>query len=292
MYGLMPSALYTSHRNQSSNGTGPTQLIWDKVMASINTPDGSHGGNLFFDDYNAFQLQAAGKYHGTVPYTGAIDASCTIAQLATGGNLGVVRLSQDGSDNDEIWLSPGSATSVMGAINHATAADRRIVAYEARFRVSSVADDVLAVFLGLGEEGLAAVDTKADNTGALADKDYIGFDSVHANSGTAGTNAKLNFVYNEASGAGPVTAISTVQTMVADTWYKVGFIYDPYEQPSKRIKIFVDGVEQSTHVTDANIIDSTKFPDGEELNPLVGCKAGTGTASTMDVDWQMAYVGR
>jgi hypothetical protein len=283
---LYPSSLAVMPRGQS--GTGPSPGIWDRVVRSR---FGAAGGKLVGDDFDYFQIQTAGKYHGEMPYTGYIDTSNTIAQLATGGNLGVVSLLTDATDNDEVWLSPGSATSVLGSINHASGT-RGLVAFEARFRVGSVADDVTAIFLGLGEEGLAAADTKADNTGVLADKDYIGFNSVHTNSGTAGTNAKLNFVYNEASGSGPITKIATVQTMVAATFYKVGFVYDPNAVPAKRISVYVDGVEQSTYVTDAAITTSTDFPDGEELNPLFGMKNGSGAIGSLDLDWFYAYMDR
>jgi hypothetical protein len=282
-------AMYQSSLAVTPNfaaGTGPTPAIWSRIPGgdlNVRQPVG--------DDFEYFQLQAAGKYHGAMPYTGYIDTSNTIAQLATGGNLGICQLLTDATDNDEVWLQPGSASSVLGSINHASGT-RGLVAFECRFRVGSVADDVTAIFLGLAEEALAAADTKADNTGAMADKDYIGFNSVHTNSGTTGTNAKLTFVYNEASGAGPITAIANVQTMVAATWYKVGFCYDPNAQADKRITIYVDGVEQSTYVTDTAITTSTNFPDGEELAPLMGMKNGSGAIGSLDLDWFYAYAAR
>jgi hypothetical protein len=206
----------------------------------------------------------------------------TSATLAS-GEMGLCSLYADASDNDSpaMCLAGGNIGAPFKISD--TAGEDFKLAFECRFQVTSVADDVQAIFLGLGEEGIPANDCMVDDTGVMADKDYIGFNSVHVNSGTTGTNAILRFAYRK-SGQTAQTKIAALQTMVASTWYKVGFLYDPAEVAAKRIKVFLDGDEQSTYVTETNIATAT-FPDGEEIVPTFISKAGTGTASSLILDW-------
>jgi hypothetical protein len=81
-----------------------------------------------------------------------------------------------------------------------------------------------------------------------------------------------------------VTKIAGVHVPVADTFVKLGFLYDPSAPPAKRIKVFVSNVEQSTYVTAANIAAAT-FPDGEELGFLFGMKMGSAVLAEAAIDW-------
>ena len=152
---------------------------------------------------------------------------------------------------------PAGNAGVLGVISDS---DARLLIAEFRFRLNSVTDGDGSVFLGLGEEGLGAAATPlADDTGhTTSDDDLIGFLI------TEDDNDALKFVYRKNGGA-----LQTVMTygtaLAADTWYNVGFVYDPEAPESKKIKIFVDNVEQSTYVTGTNIAAAT-FPDGEELD--------------------------
>lgn len=279
----------TNHFGQSSSGLSPR--VWSRIRNRGTGPDG-HSGIFIADDFLNISLtggtavssnvsywtSTAGQYKSYEDSTGVLGQS-----LAYQG--GVFSMATDAGDNDENWISPYA--SILGAINYDTGP--KLTVFETRFRVSTVADDVQAIFLGLSEEGLYAANTKVDNTGVMADKDYIGFDTVHVNGGTAGTNATLNFVYNKAGGAGPVTGISGVKTLVADTWYKVGFVYDPDAPASTRLSVFVDNTENAEHISASEIDTTTTFPDGEELTFLAGQKAGTTTAGTLLIDWWAFY---
>jgi hypothetical protein len=220
-------------------------------------------------------------------YTCYIDTSDTIVNLADESG-GVVALNTTAADNDEVWMHTGDATSVFGAMSD-TAGSDFLTAFECRVKVSSIADNVASIFCGLAEEGTAVQNTKVDTTGVLASKDYIGFDTVHVNGGTAGTNALVNFVYRLA-GQTAVTKIASVHTLVADDFVKLGFLYDPDASTDKRIKVFVNNVEQTTYVTSTNISTATgsAFPDGEEMGALFGIKSGSDgstAAAELALDW-------
>lgn len=285
MLGLFPNALYTPQVGQSG-GRGLSPRLWSRVDGQALAPDGASNGYMIADDFLSFGGTVAtnvGTYSNG--YKSYEDNSNTITQVATEVG-GVLRFTGAAADNNESWLQSGYSTGVLGKISDTAGSDKLMI-FEARFRVSSVVDDVCSLFLGLTEEGLAAQNTKVDDTGVFADKDRIGFETVHTNGGTTGTNAALNFIYEKA-GQTAQTLISGVKTLVADTWYKVGFVYDPAAEASKRIRVYVDNVEQSTYVTATQIATAT-FPDGEELAFLAGMKAGTATASNLDLDWWAFY---
>jgi len=280
---LFVPQLFTGHRGQNTSGLSPR--LWAKVYSSVMAPDG--GDRLVFvsDDFNAVVAgNSSTEIYSDVNYTGYIDTSNTITGLADEVG-GVIALTTDATDNDEVWIQSGDDTSVLGAISD-TAGSDFLTVFECRVKVSSIADDVVSAFCGLAEEALAAADTKANDTGILADKDYIGFDCVHTNGGTAGTNAAVNFVYR-LSGQTAVEKIAGVHTWVADDFVKLGFIYDPSADTSKRIKVFVNNTEQSTYVTGTNIATATgsAFPDGEELQALFGHKNGSAAAGELAIDW-------
>jgi len=239
----------------------PQEIRWDMNV-----------GMFICDDFlNTPSLSADAD---TAKYAAYIDTSNTITQLAT-EVTGVVRLALDASDNDECWITAGGNSGVLGVISDTAGADRKMW-FECRFRPSSITDH--SYFIGLAEEGLAGGDTMVDDTGVLkTTADFIGFRSL------AGSPSVLNFVYQKASQT-LQTVITTAQTMVASTWYRVGFKYDPSEVTAKRIKIYVDGTEQTTYVTGTNIAAAT-FPDAEELTFLAGHKNGAATATNLDLDW-------
>jgi len=235
-------------------------------------------GYFFTDDF--LNTPSLSSDADTAKYAAYIDTGATITQLATEVG-GVCRIVTDTTDEDEAWITTGGNSAGMGVISDTAGADKKLW-FEARIRTSNIADH--CIFCGMAEEGLAGADTMVDATGVLkTTADFIGFRTL------PGSPATLNFVYQKASQA-IQTVITTAQTLVAATWYRVGFKYDPAEDTSKRIKIYVDGTEQTTYVTGTNIAAAT-FPDGEELALLLGKKSTTGGANSLDIDWwQFAQV--
>lgn len=281
MFGLFANSLYTIHQGKSG-GRGLSPRLWTAVDGQALSPDGL--SNMYFlgDDFTGFALSTAvgtnvGRYASSGSgYLSYEDTGGSITQLATEIG-GVARITTDGTDNDEVWLQPGMATSVFGKVSD-TAGDDKLLIFEARFRVGQVTD-TYNTFIGLSEEGLAAADTVTD-AGALASKDLLGFWVLE------GDGDSLKFGYRKAGQA--VQTVGTFGTaLAASTWYKVGLVYDPREIPAKRIKFFVNNVEQTSYVTATNIAAAT-FPDAEELQPLFGIKNGSAAASNVDLDWFLA----
>jgi hypothetical protein len=236
----------------------------------------------WWDDFDMTPtLTTASGAINRYPYMSFIDSSDTIVKLATEKMLGVLRLTMAATDNNAPFITAaGDYNSLMISD---TAGDDMPLWYEHRWRKSSVANDRTAMFGGLCEEARATAGTQGlltTNAGVLADIDHIGF-NVAQDAG-----AELNFAYTK-SGQTDTELIAAVDTLVADTWYKNGFKYQPAstgKPTSQRVSVHINGSEQSTYVTATQIAAAT-FPDGEELMFAFGIKEGTGTGGTADLDW-------
>lgn len=273
--GLLPAALFTHHQGLSG-GRGLSPRLWAHVLGQASSPDGFSNAYVAGDDFLSFGgtvTSNVGTYSGG--YKSYEDTGDSISQIATdvGGHI---VLTTDATDNDEVWMQSGYSTGVLGKI--ASSSAKKLV-FEARVKVSKITNTG-NMFVGLAQEGLAAADTISDS-GVIADKDYIGF-AILEDDGDA-----LKFVYKK-EGQTAQTVLTYGTAIAADTYYKLGFVFDPDEVPSKRIKIFVDNVEQSTYVTQTNIAAAT-FPAGEELAFLAGVKNGSGAIHALTMDWWNFY---
>lgn len=264
--GLMPQALFTGHMGQSQR-TVQTRM-WQQLAGQALSPDGVARGNLLYDDFQTFYpvtvTTAAGQLQPGNGYFAYIEADNTVGSIKPVADKmgGVIKLltstdSADGDNHDTVLGTNGNV-GVLGKISDTAGSDKALVA-DFRFQLASVTDGDGSVFLGLGEKGLCAANTpiQDDSGHTLSDDDVIGFFIGEDD------NDALKFVYRKNGGA--LQTVLTYGTALAkDTWYQAGFIYNPAAPSAKRIKIFIDNVEQSTYVTATNIAAAT-FPDGEDL---------------------------
>lgn len=266
--------LHTIYKGQPS-GAGLSPKLWSEMRNVGLSPDGYAAGNYAGDNFMGFGIGTAvaanvGYYvseGGT--YKSFEDTGGSIA--GTPGVGGQVLLSVDADDDQECWLQYGSSGGTLGAISD-TAGDDKATFFEARFKTSTVVGNM---FIGLTEEAFAANSAISD-AGAISDKDAIGFFV------TEGAATSLTFMYKKA-GQTAATVLTWATALAADTWYKVGFAYNPQAVISERIKIFINNTEQSTYVTAANIAAAT-FPDAQQLTFSAGIKNVT-DIKTMTLDW-------
>jgi len=288
MNGLFPNALYTLHQGKSG-GRGMSPRLWSRVHGQMVSPDGFSNAFLAMDDFTNFGgfSPAIGGTTAlpstTVPgpggyglYADTATSACSIAPLGTESG-GVVRLATGATDNHEAWLSAQGLAGALGMISD-TAADAKLTVFETRVRFSSVADNVGAFFVGLGEPGIPADSAKVNDTGVMVDKDFIGFNTIHADNDLLSINYRKSGAAQQAVGSG--TAI------VANTWYKLGFVYDPLD--SEKIKFYINNVQQGSSLSAANIAAAT-FPDAERLTFVAGVKNGSAAAANLDIDWWAFY---
>ena len=257
MSGLfLPGSLYTLHRGNTSRTM--SSRPWNRAVEHINGSNAS-SGYFLYEDFRNFSATTAvstnvGRYSGDAGawYTFE-DTGASVSQIATNEH-GVISLTTDADDNQEVDLVSCGNTGVLGMISD-TAGSAKFQICEFRFAVPQIVTQNL--FLGMAEEGLAVTDGIIDDSGDHTSKDMIGFS---VNEDAAST---LVFSYRKA-GASEVFPITSLQTLVADTFYNVCWVHDPDAPPSKRISIYVNNEEQSTYVTATNVATST-FPDGEEM---------------------------
>ena len=216
-----------------------------------------------------------------------IDTGNTIRQvatnttaLATGLRGGVLRLSADASDNDAPIIQYQTANGAAPFIIGNTAGAAWPFWLEARIKKSSITDNQAAFFVGLAQAGTAADDgLLADNTGDLVDSiSAIGWRVLQDN------GEELDFVYQDGGQTSPTETIANATAMVAATWIKLGFFYNPLAPSTQKISMFINNQVQSTYITTTNI-DASTFPENDAMTPVIGLKTGEATAVTLDCDW-------
>lgn len=250
-----------------------SQAIWgDCPLASIR--DGSIPAMLVEDDFENFPEHISDQ--DTQKYPSYIDTGVTIKALA-GVDYGQIEIAGNDADNDE-----GVLSGYNPIFNIQDARASKKLWAEFRWSKASVADNALASFIGLAWDFGSGVPVSktlclTDDDGALGAFSFLGFHVDHADGDS------LDFVY-KAEGQSAVVAISGVQALAASTWYKLGFVYDPDAVAAKRIKIFIDGAEQTTYVTETNIAAAT-FPDNEAMAPTWAAKVGAAAEVKSQLDW-------
>ncbi len=285
MFGFLPHRLFTGHN--AANTTGLSPRLWNRVTGSIMSAAGDKRLVLAGDDFMC--PKAADTYtdvYSEMAYTSYIDTGGTLLGLADEPG-GVLALAMDDTDNDEIWLEAGDGTIQLGQISD-TAGSDYLTAFECRIKFSSITNGVCSFFAGLATPGTGAANALVDDTGAIkATTSFLGFRNL-----LDGDN--IQCIYQAVADSAAVINKSTVHdaagdtyAVVADTYVKLGFIYDPSAVTAKRITWYVDNVEQSTYVTGTQIATAT-FPDAEALTFLFGYKNTIGTTpSTTEgaIDW-------
>jgi len=258
-----------------NDGLGRSAEMWaDCPIADIMVD--SNVGVFIEDDFLNFSQHISDQ--DTQQYASYIDTGVTIKQLATAANFGQIEIAGNDADNDEGVLATHGP---IGTISD-TAASAYKLWFETRVAKASITDEYLGMFVGLGfDDGNAVPLSKTicltDDEAELGAFSYIGF---HVDLSDADA---LDFTY-KAAGQTAVVTLAAAQTMAASTFYKVGFKYDPDAEAAKRIKIYVDGVEQTTYVTATNIAAAT-FPDAEELGFVWATKVGEASEVKAQMDW-------
>jgi hypothetical protein len=244
-------------------------------------------------DYPA--MVAAGKYrfhfddfteHGT--FADATEEG----GILTDQDTGVTFITSKTSDIGELVLAGADATQDFGVVTKPTPLVKfevgRKLWFEMRVKKEDVTDDT-AAFYGLawnnasGSEAPVDGTLLADTSGALltgtSGQSIIGF---HVDIAAAST---VDFVHG-AEGQTPIVAEAGIATLVADTYMKLGFKYDPGKNESSGlIEIWIDGTAIATKEVTSAIIAGATFPTDEVMTPAWVQKI-VGTANTGGaIDW-------
>jgi hypothetical protein len=262
-----------------TDGIGPSARVWK----NINCPHGAGffrtrgEGNPalgFYDDFLSFSETTLTGGYVHLETNGA-----TVAQIASTATApGVVRLTAN-ADAEEAVLQLGNALDV-GAFRF-----QKDLAFEARIRVNAaaiVADDH-GFFVGMANGGSSGAGT----AGVLFSGDVLGATDVVGFQHLVGESTALDAAYLVSGGTvmdgSQDTDLDTVETLVADTWVKVGFNFKA-SRP-RRLEWFVNGVKEA-EIGETEVA-AAAFPDADAdfMQPTIGLAPADSTAATLDIDW-------
>ncbi|MBM4093832.1 MAG: hypothetical protein FJ276_31160 [Planctomycetes bacterium] len=262
--------------------------LWKGFAPPINGvfPNTANGNKVvgLFDDFTGFG-RCCPASSGLAYYTsngisyrafedddGSITAAVPTTTPAVDANgIGVIKLTGGNTDNDDTVLQAGGGSMMPFNVIYATAKE---LVFECRVKYSSIADGDTDFFFGLfGAAGAVNNGWLADDSAAFADNDLLGFTRTLS----TGTSA-LKFVYDRVGGT-TGTHATTVHTMVADTYFKVGF---RWKQQTRKTEIYTNG-EYVTAVA-ASVAAATPWPT-LYMNFLAGVKYQATTQDSMYIDW-------
>ena len=287
MFGFLPHNLFTNHIGQNTSGLSPR--LWSKISGTIMAGDGQKRLILAGDDFVQFQGLSAVASSAALVLPAATVTVAGGASIVTGyqcyvdigGNVerletdpgGVVHFVAGNAADEVAIIGSGNLGSLDDPEGSGTA---RKTAFECRIKLNTVAEG--SMFVGLASNELKAVNGLiASNGSPIAAGAHIGFSVNEADLDG------IDFTYQEKTLA--EQRIATVQTAAADTWYKLGFIYDPDEVAAKRITVYVDNEEQTTYVT-KTLIETSTFPDETMLGFAAASMAGNAAADNdLEIDW-------
>lgn len=244
--------------------------------SSYQSPSGNQAFG-FFDDFLTFNATSL-----VGPYMNLLSAGCTAALAAdTATEKGVLALSIDGNAaNDEAVIKWGGLLSAPFKL-----ADKDL-AFEARLSVSAITAAKWSWFIGLGQADMITTDLMfVDSTGAMADKNFLGYSHLQAEGAAIDGAYKVN---GQTYQDGAVkTKLDTLHSAVANTYVKLGFRY--HSNP-RSVEWYVNGNVPGGNITPARItaseIAAATFPKTSFLAPFIGIKDIAGNAAlTVNVDW-------
>jgi hypothetical protein len=244
--------------------------------SSFQTPGGNSAFG-FFDDFLTFNATSLDG-----PYMNLLTAGCTAALAAdTATEKGVLALAVDGNAaNDEAAIKWGGLLSAPFKL-----ADNDL-AFECRLSLSAITAAKWSVGVGLGQANMIVTDGFfVDTSGALADRNFLGFNKLVAEGGAIDGAYKADGqTYQDGA---TKTKLNALHTAVAATYVKLGFRYRP--QP-KSLEWYVNGLLAGTSAAPARLtsseIDAATFPDDEFLAPILAIKDIAGNAAlTVNMDW-------
>lgn len=304
MLGIHNPTLFVTQLGQGDH-SGPSPRVWSRLLGLNPSPNGYGAGTYVGDDFCRFQ-GVTNEASGTTTYPTTDAISETTAKIALGGidgyqvyidsattASGISRLA--GVAGGVARLTPGTTDNHL-AIMHSgdllafddnTDGSRFLTIWEARVRFpTQVTTGSTAI--GLGNTAMCADGGLIVDTGSIISSTgaFVGFRTIDADPDG------IDFIYKKNSSGAEVVLLDLAKVITADTWVKLGMVYDPMAIASKRLSIFVDNTEAATYGTATNMAAAT-FPDGVLLGSVFAAKSdGNSVSRSLDVDWWHCYQAR
>lgn len=275
-----------SANNQLNLGRGLSPNLWaDFPIAEIQ--NGTRDGVYQFDDFleTAYVVPTTeGNYgNGWKGFSSTGGVMTTTGSDATGANSawGVLALGSDGDDEGASLQKNNAPFKLAGPQTTLNARTGKLV-FEARCKVSSIGDTISDFFFGLCElTTLTATVPITATGGTLADKNFVGFHRPGTARTVAGTGGAIINATYKTDGNAVVKPFTDALTLVADTWFKAGMVYDPL---ACLLTFFVNGISCGTGYS---LVSTAGNPFPNDINlaltiATLNAAAGTPTCSC---DW-------
>lgn len=252
----------SSTNADTSRGNSPS--IWaDCPLLEIEA--GLVNGIHLYDDFLSGPRVAAGAEAAYGRYRGF---ASTGGLVADGGEWGgTLDLSSDGDDEGASFRT--SCNPFQISRSHGK------LWFEARIKSSTITDTKHGIFLGLMADNALTATVPITAAGAIADVNIVGFHRLE------GDGDYFDTIY-KADGVTQVTVQSDAAVLVADTYVKLGFVYDPRTYV---LTFYRNGVKLATTYTVASAA-GTDFPNDVRLGFTVAVLNATGTTpGSSEIDW-------
>ena len=263
---------YLRHRgNQGTNvpntDRGPSPYIWGDCpwIESLNDPSVGYGQFLDFLNFRTSSNINAAVAHWTDGLQAfGSDGGFITSEDEVGGAVTL------GSDGDNEGVSLGSMN-----FPYQISQSHGKLWFEARVKSSTIADTKHGFFLGLIANPTLSATVPIAAAGTLADVNLVGFHRLE------GDGDYVDTVY-KADGVTQVSVGTDAQVLVADTYIKLGFVYDPADY---YLRFYGNGIELSStkYIPTAA---GTDFPNDVRLGWFFAVLNATGsTPGDSSIDW-------
>lgn len=156
---------------------------------------------------------------------------------------------------------------------------RKKLWFEARVKASAITDAKNNIFLGMIENVALSAVIPITAAGALADKNLVGFQRPESARTVAGTGGAIfNTVY-KADGVTAVTVGTDAVTIAADTYVKLGFIFEPG----------VDSTIADVSRTGLGVYNLSFYANGLRLSAYKQIPSALGTDFPNDIDMSFCF---
>ncbi len=263
----------------ANTSRGPSPNIWNDcpVLDLLEDPG---LGVYEFEDFIRGGLLTAPTTHAALvglPYSGFSSSASQIAY----GNPTWTNSTQDTGTIALSETTTRESTSLRSdVVPYRISANFGPLWFECRIKISTVAADEMAFFIGLFEDETLTVDIPIVAAGAdthlTSSKNMVGFYKPVANTTT------YNATYRT-DGNAVVHPNSGIGALAADTYVKLGFAFN--QRKDNKLRFFVNNLEQTTTVTVPDNTGTT-FPADVPMGWLMGMSVGTAASTnTFTCDW-------
>lgn len=257
-------------RGLEDTSRGNSSAIWfDCPWLEIQ--NGTKDGIVLFDDFASGPRVAAGAEAAYAGYAGGYRGFADTGGLVQDGLEwgGVVDLSSDGDNEGASFRTATAAFQV--------ARNQGKFWFECRLKTSTIADTKHGIFVGLMADNALTATVPITALGAIADVNIVGFHRLE------GDGDFFDCVY-KADGVAQVTVQADAAVIAADTFVKLGMVFDPR---TNLLTFFRNGVKIANYTMATAA--GTDFPNDVRLGLVMAVLNATASApGSSRIDWWRA----